>query len=295
MSSLAPPVLLISGSLLWGLSWIPLQHLAAQGLSGMPLVVLIYGVLSVLALPVLWHQRRAWLAQYGRLAIIALGGGWGTTALVCALADGDVVRVMLLFYLSPIWATLGACWWFGERLTRARVLALLLAFGGIGLTLGISDSTLQPLTMNDWLALSAGLGFSLNNLATRAGDQIPLASKSVVSFVASTVLAGGLCLLLGQYLPVVTSDLAWQIGLLALAWLVVQSMVQFAVTHMEAGLAAVLVIFELIGAVLSSAWLGEHAVLCREWAGAVLVSLAALIAAWPASPTLSPDARSTSS
>ncbi len=293
MSSLAPPILLVSGSLLWGLSWIPLHHLAAQGLSGMPLVLLIYGLLSVLAVPVLWHQRRAWRAQSGRLLLIALAGGWGTAALMCALVGGDVVRVMLLFYLSPIWATLGACWCFGERLTVARIIALLLAFVGIGLTLGINDSTLQPMTANDWLALSAGLGFSLNNLATRAADQVPLASKSVASLVASALLAGTLCLMLKQQPPPLTLHLAWQIGLLAAVWLVVQSMVQFAVTHMQASTVAVLVIVELIGAVLSSAWLGDNPLLAREWAWAVLVSLAALIAAWPAPSPLTVDARST--
>ena len=41
------------------------------------------------------------------LVLLALVGGWGNTAYVTALVQGDVVRVMLLFYLLPAWSVLG--------------------------------------------------------------------------------------------------------------------------------------------------------------------------------------------
>ena len=180
----------------------------------------------------------------------------------------------------------------GERLSGTRLFALGLAMLGIGLTLGVTSEALAAPGANDWLALSAGLAFSLNNLATRAADRVPLASKALVSFVGSALLGGLFCLLLRQPLPPLDMTLSWQIALLALGWLVSMAAVQYGLTHLEAGRAAVLVVFELIAAVLSSAWFGAHAIGPNEWLGAALITTAALIAGWPERP-LSIATRST--
>ena len=89
--NLLPQLLLVAGSALWGLGWIPLQLLAERGLIGMPLVLLTYSLLGVLALPVLWAQRRQWAPQSRQLLAIALFGGWATAALVSALAGRETI------------------------------------------------------------------------------------------------------------------------------------------------------------------------------------------------------------
>ena len=292
MNSLMPQGMLIGGAIMWGLGWLPLQFFAARGLAGMPLVLLTYSLLSLLALPVLWQQRRQWASQYRQVLTMGLCGGWATAALVTALAEGNVVRVMLLFYLAPVWAMVGGWLLLGERLSGTRLFALGLAMLGIGLTLGVTSEALDAPGANDWLALSAGLAFSLNNLATRAADRVPLASKALVSFVGSALLGGLFCLLFRQSIPPLDLTLTWQISLLALGWLVSMAAVQYGLTHLEAGRAAVLVVFELIAAVLSSAWFGSHAIGPNEWLGAALITTAALIAGWPERP-LSIETRST--
>jgi len=284
MNSLMPQGMLIGGAIMWGLGWLPLQFFAARGLAGMPLVLLTYSLLSLLAVPVLWQQRRRWASQYRQVLTMGLCGGWATAALVTALADGNVVRVMLLFYLAPVWAMVGGWLLLGERLSGTRLFALGLAMLGIGLTLGITGEALDAPGANDWLALSAGLAFSLNNLATRAADRVPLASKALVSFIGSVLLGGLFCLLFRQSIPPLDLTLTWQISLLALGWLVSMAAVQYGLTHLEAGRAAVLVVFELIAAVLSSAWFGNHAIGPNEWLGAALITTAALIAGWPERP-----------
>lgn len=284
--TLLPQTLLITGAVAWGLGWLPLHHFASVGLVGMPLVLLVYGLLSLFAIPVLWLERRAWLPQRNGLLAIAICGGGATAALVTALAIGEVVRVMLLFYLAPVWGVLGGWLLLGERLTPLRIAALLLAMLGIALTLDISSALTQPLSGSDWLALAAGLGFSLNNLATRAADQVPLASKTLAPFLGSALIAAVLCPVLGEYPPPLSLTLSWQIGLMALGWLLSMAAVQYGVSHIEAGRAAVLVVFELVAAVLSSAWFGDQAIGTHEWLGAALVMIAALTASWPERPAL---------
>lgn len=280
-------IVLLLGAAIWGLGWMPLAHFAGQGLAGMPLVLCTYGLLCTLAVPLVLRQRRQWWPQRGTLLAIGLFGGWATAGLVAALSEGDVVRAMLLFYLAPVWGLLGGRLLFGERLTPTRLGALALAMLGIALTLGISHDTFRPLAASDWLALSAGFAFALNNLATRAAEQVPLASKAVVGFIGSAVLGGLFCLLQGTLLPAVDAHQWLQLAGFGLFWLAAMGAAQYGFSHVEASRAAVLVVIELLVAVLTAAWFGDRELGLREWLGGSLVLAAALIAARP-SPDLSP-------
>lgn len=278
---LKPESILLLAAAIWGLGWMPLQHFSGLGLRGMPVVLATYGLLCVVALPILLWQRRAWWPQrYGLLAI-AVFGGWATAGLVGALSEGEVVRAMLLFYLAPVWAMLGGWLLLGERLTLMRVAALLLAMVGIGLTLGVSRDSFSAFGSSDWLALSAGLAFALNNLATRHAEQIPLASKAVVAFLGSALLAWVFCMAEGSSVPPMDGFTWTKIALFGLFWLLAMGAAQYGFTHVEASRAAVLAVIELVAAVLSSAWFGDRELGLREWCGGALVLTAALIAARP--------------
>lgn len=285
MPRIKPEVVLLLGASVWGLGWIPLAYLASLGLTGMPVVLYTYGLLCVLAIPVLLHQQRVWWPQRRALLLICLCGGWATAGLVSALSDGDVVRAMLLFYLAPVWGLLGGWLLLGERQTPLRIGALVLAMTGIALTLGVSRETFSAMSASDWLALSAGLAFACNNLATRAADQVPLASKSVVAFVGTALLGGLYCLLMGITLPSVTPGVWGVLLLFGLFWLVAMSAAQYGFSHVETSRAAVLVVVELLVAVLTAAWLGERELSLREWFGGALVLTAALLAEYRETPS----------
>jgi drug/metabolite transporter (DMT)-like permease len=280
-SLLKPESILLFAAVLWGLGWMPLHHFADQGLSGMPVVLATYGLLCGLAIPVLVWQRRAWWSQRWGLFAIGVLGGFGTGGLVGALSEGDVVRVMLLFYLAPVWGLLGGWLALGEKLSAERLLALGLAMLGIALTLGLSRDTFKPLTAADWLALVAGFAFAMNNLVTRAADQVPLASKSVVAFLGSAAVGAVFCLLQDTPLPPMSLTLWGQVLLFGIFWLVAMATAQYGFSHVEIGRASVLVVMELVVAVLTSAWFGDRELGLREWCGGALVTLAAVLAARP--------------
>ncbi len=278
---LKPESILLFAAVLWGLGWMPLHHFAAQGLSGMPVVLATYGLLCVLAIPVLIWQRAAWWSQRWGLLAIGVLGGFGTGGLVGALSEGDVVRVMLLFYLAPVWGLLGGWLALGEKLSGERLLALGLAMAGIALTLGLSRDTFKPLTGADWMALIAGFAFAMNNLVTRAADQVPLASKAVVAFLGSAAVGAVFCVLQSTPLPPMSLTLWWQVLLFGLFWLLAMSTAQYGFSNVEIGRASVLVVVELVVAVLTSAWFGDRDIGLREWCGGALVTLAAVLAARP--------------
>ncbi|MDY6841328.1 MAG: DMT family transporter [Pseudomonadota bacterium] len=277
---------LIIATVMWGTSWIPLHGFAAMGLSGMPMVLAGYGLIGVLSVPLVFSQRARWQGQiWGLLAIVGFGG-WANAALVSSLSlADDLVRVMLLFYLAPVWSVLGGWLWLRERVTALRWLALSLAMTGIVLTLGVGPEVIRPLAGADWLALSAGLGFALNNLATRAADQIPMASKTFAAFIGSALFAWLACGFTDQSLPALPLSGWLLVAAFAVGWLLVATLAaQYGVSHLEAGKSAVLIVFELIAAVCSAAWLGDQSLGPVEWLGAALVAIAAIMAAWPETP-----------
>ncbi|HCB44303.1 MAG: multidrug DMT transporter permease [Pseudomonadales bacterium] len=285
---LSPQWILILAAVLWGSSWLPLHAFAAQGIDGFPMVLASYGMIALVAVPLmLWQKARWWPQRWGVFGI-ALFGGWSNAALLSSLSLAeDPVRVMLLFYLTPVWALFGGCLLLGERLTVLRLLSLVLALAGIAMTLGVDRNTLSRMSVADWLALSASLGFALNNLTTRAADQVPLVTKTLAAFVGCSLFAALACWQVGVWWPPLPTQTWLWIAAFAFGWLLLATLgAQYGVSHLEAGRAAVLVVFELIAAVLTVAWFNEQPITAATWLGAVLITAAAVMAGWPERPQL---------
>lgn len=295
LNSSAPTVarravaLLFFSATLWGLSWWPVKQFAALGLSGPTLSLLSYGPAALCGVYVLWRQYPAWRARAGMVLLLALVGGWANVAFVTAIVQGEVVRVMLLFYLSPVWSVLGGRIFLGERIGPPRVLAVALALCGLWFVIGGSEAFQTALSISDWLALSSGLAFAGNNLIARATPGVPMASKTVAVFMGGALVAAGIVGLqpqapswgtpgIGQTLAVLLYGFVW-LGLAMVTW-------QYGVTHLETGRAAVILITELVVAVASAVLFGGETLLLRMVLGSLLIGAAALLeAADSAEPT----------
>jgi len=287
-SSLAVGALLVAG-LLWGLTWMPLKYFGSHGLTGITLSLLSYGLVGLIALPWLAWRNPAWWPQRRLLLAIALAGGAANVTFVSALVAGEVVRVMLLFYLAPVWGVLGGRVFLGEQITRLRLGAVALAVSGAVLILGGPNAFNAALSTVDLLALLSGALYALQNIATRAADQTPLDAKTLVVFVGCGVLAAGSMVATGQTLPPVPGQLLTQVAAFGGIWIMAAVLVTaWGVTHLEAGRAAVLLVFELVVAALSAMWIGGERLDGVEWIGAALITGAALLEAQ--SPAIKPDA-----
>jgi len=120
----------LSGALVWGLIWYPYRMLQEAGISG-PLATLVTYLLAMLCgafiLPRVWHElsRAGWWA-----VALVLSAGWSNFGYVLAVLNGEVMRVLLLFYLAPLWTILFSYWLLGERLNRYGYLVIALSIGG---------------------------------------------------------------------------------------------------------------------------------------------------------------------
>ncbi len=271
---------LLVGALFWGMLWWPLKTLSGIGVAGSIVQVFAYGLAALLLLPFALRSLAQWRDQLGLLVIITLMGGWANASLVTSLTEGSVVRVMLLFFLAPVWTILAARLFLGEAFTRMRLLSLALALAGLAATLGGPELFAAPLSMIDLLALSSGLAFALNNVAVRVGHHL-------TDSVRATAMIGGCALIASCFLffgakPVQVPD-AHQVGAmlaLGLLWILPGTLVTFyGVARLDAGRAAILLLGELVVAVLSAVLIGAEHLSLHEAVGGTLILSAAVIEA----------------
>lgn len=279
-----PVLSLLLAATLWGVIWYPLRLLNEHGLNGLWSSLVSYGV--ALAVGVLYVARYepSWRADKARLGLMALAAGWCNIAFVIAVIDGTVVRVLLLFYLSPVWTLLLGRWLLGERASRAALLVVAMAL--IGALVMLWDDALGlpwPQAGADWLALSSGLAFALSNVLVRRMRGVSLSAKTLASWLGVVVMAVAWLGFSNPAWPHATPQTFLAAAALGLFGIVVMTIaVQYGVTHMPVHRSAVILLFELVAGALSSQWLAHEAVGTRELIGGALIVVAAYIAARPA-------------
>lgn len=271
---------LLGGAMLWGLFWWPLKELNAIGIQGSFVQAVAYGLPALVLLPWAWRTRNAWREKTALLLLISLLGGWANASFASSLTYGSVVRVMLLFYLAPVWTILAARVFLDEPFTRLRLAALALALAGLAFTLGGPDLLDTPLSAIDLLALSSGLAFALNNVAIRVGHGLPEAARAIAVFAGCAIISLGFMAWQGQAAPALEAAHWLALAALALAWVLPGMLATFyGVARLDAGKAAILLLAELVVGVASAVILGSEKLSMQEAIGGMLILAAAAIEA----------------
>ena len=286
---------LLFGAFCWGIIWYPYRLMAEAGVSGVASSFYTYCIAALLAGTYFAkHFAGNWRALFKQpqnVVWIGLVAGWTNLSYVLAVIDGEVMRVMLLFYLSPLWTLLLARFWLKEPITKIGFVSITIALIGAYIMLAGPFSDVEsrlPIPRNsaEWLALSAGIGFSLTNVITRKSSQLNLLQKSFSVWLGVIVVAALSAPFLVNYYdqsfvaPSFFSLSNWLIMLvIALLLIAATMLVQFGVTQLTAIRASVLFLFELVVAAIASYYLAHEAMTLNEWLGGLLIIAAALTAA----------------
>lgn len=278
---------LLFGALCWGIIWYPYRLMAEAGVSGVASSFYTYSIATAIAAVYFGKHWRGLFMQPKSIIWLSLIAGWTNLSYVLAVIDGEVMRVMLLFYLSPLWTLLLARFWLKEPITKVGFVSIVIALIGAYIMLAgplgaMANHLPIPRNMAEWLALSSGMGFSLTNVITRKSSHLSLRAKSFAVWIGVVGVALIFSPLLGDEFPAPSffSITHWLVmGLIALLLMAATLLVQFGVTQLTAIRASVLFLFELVVAAIASYYLAHEAMTLNEWIGGSLIVTAALFAA----------------
>jgi len=272
---------LLSGALVWGLIWYPYRLLESAGIDGPLATFLTYGIALLAGLFMLPRVWRELPSAGGWAILLVLSAGWANFGYVLAMLEGDVMRVLLLFYLAPLWTILFARWLLAERLNAYGYAVIALSLCGAIVMLWQPGSGLPlPQVFAEWIGLSAGMGFALSNVVARRSTHLSLAMKSFSVWSGALLLSLPLLLWEGRGWAQVSaiSGNAWLLLVfLGITICATSYSVQYGLARVPANQAILLFLSELVVAAVSSWWLAGEAMAWREWLGAFLIVSASLL------------------
>ncbi|HEX4844379.1 MAG TPA: DMT family transporter [Limnobacter sp.] len=285
-----PYLALVLNAMVWGLSWWPLRALQTDGLHPLwsSAATYLLGCSVILALrPAVWREFTAHPTLWGLAAAAGttmVGFNWGVSI-------AEVIRVVLLFYLMPIWAVLLARVVLREPITLGASLRVLLAFLGALLVLSPPGQIgfALPSKLGEWLGLLGGVAFALNNILLKHQAERTAQARLFAMFVGGVVAPGAVAAVLVIVLGPGNAVVQWPALPSALGWFVLLAFstslllanygLQYGAARLPANVTAVVMLSEVVFAA-ASAILISHEVLTMQTAvGGGMILLAAALSA----------------
>jgi drug/metabolite transporter (DMT)-like permease len=275
-------VAILTTALVWGLMWYPFRALNERGVSIAQTSLLVYLIAAILGIALFFDVYRRQLRWHPVLPLLALLFGWCNFSYTWAVSEGMVMRVLLLFYLSPLWTALFSRLLLQEKLTRTGWLLVGLSLAGCLTILyrpGLLEGGAVLSQRYEWLALSGGISFALGNVLSKRARNLSVPVKSATIWFG-VALMGFIALASRQQLGAVlqTTGQAWLLlALLGTTLLATSIISQHGVSLLPASQTMTLMLLELVFAALSAYWLAGESMNLQEWLGGALIAAASLL------------------
>ena len=275
-------IVLVIGGMLWGLYWIPVRFFYDLGLTGPWPGIAMYSVAWLALIPLIWKERATLALQWRDLIFSGMFTGAAFSLYSISLVYTEVVRSILLFYLTPIWGTILGRVFLGERLSVGRLAGLACGLGGLFVVLGGAGGLPLPHNSGDWMALASGVCWALGTLGLYRTSKIS-ASGQVFAFVSGALALSmfSLAVLPGPVFPVVAAaDLIWTLQLVLLSAFYTLPMVYMTIwpaTKLSPARVGILLMSEVVVGLASAAAFSGEPFGLRELIGAILIVSAAVL------------------
>lgn len=282
-SMLLPTFGILLSAMLWGSLWIPLRQISNAGLSGVWAALMVYGAPLLVMVPIVLLGR-------GRLGHFGLAALWvGATSGICntfysiGVVYGEVGKVVLLFYLNPIWSAILERLILKTPITRARLVTIVIGFAGMAILVGDENGIPLPHGLAEWFGVLASIFWALSLIGMAMSGSAGIIPKTFFQFVFGLLTSSFILVL--HWLPGATYPqgdqllvaLPWVIAAVAL-WVVPGMALSFwAVSLMSPTRAAILFMFEALVGVLSAAILTDEPFGWREIIGGSMILGAGLL------------------
>ena len=280
---------LLVNAFVFGLSWWPFRQLEALGLHPLWATALMY-LFAIACLLLARPGALRGLLSHPQLWCLVAASGMTNVGFNWAITVGDVVRVVLLFYLMPAWSVALAWWLLDEPPTPAALLRLALALAGVAIVLKAPNTEWPvPQSLPDWLALMGGFFFALTNVLLRKFEHTPQSARVLSMFLGGASMATAVALVgmargMVPALPAAAPTWLVLAAAMSLTLLAANFALQYGASRLSAHSTALIMLSEVVFASASSVWFGAAQPDARTLAGGALILLAATLSAWPARP-----------
>ncbi len=282
---LASAIVVVTG-VIWGFYWMPVRALSGMGLTGAWGTIAITAATAVILLPVAIVRRRRFLDS-NPVALVSIAIGGAAFALYSVgLVYGRVAIIILLYFLTPVWSTIIARYVMGWETPRLRLLAIIVGLAGLATMLSAGGDWPLPSVAGEWMALIAGLLWSVGTTGIRARSTLRPVEATFV-FACGALLAA-LCLapflepwpvigagdaIAGAFgLALTTGAFWWGLSIASLMW---------ATLRLEPARVGILLMTEVLVGAASGAILANEHLEWIEMVGGALVLCAGILEVWP--------------
>ena len=211
-----PLLVVLVSAAVWGLFWIPLRAFQTEGLEAASATTAQFVVPLVLLVPFAirrWTQNRATgVAQISTGLLV----GAAFVLYYQSLLLTEVVRALLLFYITPVWGTLLEALVLRRKVSPFRIVALVLGVAGLYAILSSKGGLPLPQNAGDYMALLSGLVFAIGALRIRSMPEMDVFENVFSLFLYGTLFAVATSFLPIEALGTVPS---WSVVLPLLPWL----------------------------------------------------------------------------
>ena len=265
----------------WGLFWIPLRALEDAGIHGLWITVVYFLIPTICLTPVTlkrWkHVKKGGLS----LQLTAMLSGGALLLYSTSIVYTDVVRAMLLFYLTPIWATILARIFLNDAISPSRILAMAMAILGMLTIFGLGARFPIPQNIGDWLGIASGVLWAIATVRLRMSESHSAIELTAGFFQWSLIFSASAAFLLAPaYIPKVEQALpALPLLLIFMALLVLPGTYAslWGPKYLSPGIVGLLFMTEIVVGAISVALLAGEPFGIRELTGVLLVAGASML------------------
>ena len=267
---------------MWGLFWIPQRALEAGGLTGGWATISQMVIPFAMLLPIsVWrlYKGQSFGLEYPLIGLL-FGGGIACYANSFLLTD--VVRALILFYITPVWTTIFEIVFLRQIPRFYRYITLVLALSGVWIVFGQEGVIPLPQNSGDWIALLGGILIAAS--AVRMEIKKP---EGIYPILFSFFFYGGLFTLIQSYFlsdylgdaPSIESWVAmmpWLILIAILFHIPTNIVILGAPSRIGAGIFSIIILFEIVVGTFSAAVLTDELIGWREILGSSFIIFAGL-------------------
>ena len=265
----------------WGLFWIPLRTLEDTGLHGLWVTVVYFLLPTLCLVPIgIWRWKHFKVGGL-QLQITAMLSGLALLLYTMSIVYTDVVRAILLFYLTPVWGTILGRIFLRDAITPQRIFAMAIAIIGALTIFGLGLQFPVPQNVGDWMGVGAGMLWAIASLRINIYKNYSTIEMTLGFFFWSFIFSIVAALIFApSYVPSVTQTLPALPLLLIFMLLLIMPATYASLwgpKFLSPGVVGLLFMTEIVVGSISVALLSEELIGVREVTGILLITCASLI------------------